>query len=72
MRAELGLSLDGAGQALLLATAGTIFSSLLSGRLLGRLATGTVLAGSTALAAMPDAQPVDPPPGGPTPGQRRR
>jgi fucose permease len=52
MRAELGLPLDGAGQALLLATAGTILSSLLSGRLLGRLATGTVLAGSTALAAV--------------------
>lgn len=51
MRAELGLPLDGAGQALLLATAGTVFSSLLSGRLLGRVATSTVLAASTALSA---------------------
>lgn len=51
MRQELGLPLDGAGQIVVVATLGTVLSSLLSGRMLGRLQTGTVLALSTVLAA---------------------
>jgi fucose permease len=52
IRQELGLPLDGAGRILLLATSGTVLSSLLSGRLLARIQTGVVLAGSALLAAL--------------------
>jgi fucose permease len=48
---ELGRPLDDAGQLLMLATAGVVLSGVLSGRLLASLSTGTVLAGSTLLAA---------------------
>jgi fucose permease len=50
MRAELGLALEGGGKVLLLATTGTVLSSLLSGRLLARVDTGSVLTGSGLLA----------------------
>jgi fucose permease len=51
IRRELARPLDDAGQLLLLTTVGVAVSGVLSGRLLARLATGTVLAGSALLAA---------------------
>ncbi len=52
IRAELGLPLDAAGAAVLVATAGVVLSSVTSGRLLARVGTGTVLAASALLAGL--------------------
>jgi fucose permease len=51
LRAELALPLDAAGPLVLCGTAGVVVSSVLAGRLLARVRTGSVLAGSTLLAA---------------------
>jgi fucose permease len=52
MRDELRLALDAAGWVVLVATAGTVLSSALSGHLQGHLSTGLVLSASTGLAAI--------------------
>jgi len=51
MRAELGLPLDAAGALLLVATLGVVLSSSASSSLCARWGTGSVLVGSTLLAA---------------------
>lgn len=51
IRADLGLPLDAAGDALLLTTGGVVLSSAASGGIRGRLGTAAVLGGSTILAA---------------------
>ena len=50
MHVEFGVPLEGAGQLVLVTTAGTVVASALGGRLLGRLGVGQVLAGSTVIA----------------------